>query len=225
MATSETRAFTLDLTDAIEEAWERATGDELRTGYELRTARRSLNLLFMEWQNRGLHFWTLQENSQVLATGQESFDLPTPFIDVLDALVRANEDTEGQQDRMLTRVSINSFTRITNKLQRGAPTRYYIEKLDTPKMYVWPVPEVEYTIKYWTIRYIQDAVEGRQTQDVPVRYLPALVAGLAFYIAQKVPDAFSRLEGLKLAYEEQFGFAEAQEREKASWKIVPAVRR
>lgn len=182
MATSGTRSFTLDLTEAIEEAWERATGDELRTGYDLRTSRRSLNLLMLEWQNRGLHFWTVRENSKILAPGETSFDLPTPFIDVLDVVLRINEDSEAQQDRMLTRASINSYARITNKLQRGEPTRYYIDKLIQPKMYVWPVPANESVMKYWTMVHVQDAAEGRQEQDVPVRYLPALVAGLAFYI-------------------------------------------
>ena len=225
MATSGTRVFTLDLTEAVEEAWERATGDELRTGYDLRTARRSLNLLLLEWQNRGLHFWTLREQEVTVATGVDSFALPTPLIDVVDVLLRREADTSAQQDRMLTRMSINSYSRITNKLQHGFPTRYYVEKLDAPRMYLWPVPDQAYTLVYWTMGYIEDAVDGKQTQDVPVRYLPALVAGLAFYIAQKVPEAVSRLEGLKLAYEEQFSYAEAQEREKASWKIVPASRR
>lgn len=225
MATSGTRTFNLELTDAIEEAWERATGDELRTGYDLRTARRSLNLLFMEWQNRGLHFWTLREQTATLVVGAASFALPTPVIDVVDVLLRKEAGVAAQQDRMLSRMSINSYNRITNKLQQGEPTRFYIEKLTAPMMYVWPVPDQAYTLTYWTVGYVEDAVEGRQTQDVPVRYLPALVAGLAFYVAQKVPDAFPRLEALKLAYEEQFSFAEAQEREKASWKIVPAVRR
>lgn len=226
MATSGSNAFTLDLVSLIEEAWERATGDELRSGYELRTARRSLNLLFLEWQNRGLHWWTLVSNTTTLAAGAASFALDDTTIDVLDMVLRKDAGATAQNDRMLTRMSINSYDRITNKLSTGEPTRYYVSRKDTGQLvYVWPVPTVETTLVYWAISPVQDAAEGGQTQNVPVRYLPALVAGLAFYIAQKVPEAAPRLSFLKQFYEEQFAYAEEQEREKASWRIVPSGRR
>jgi hypothetical protein len=228
MTTSGTTAFNMDFTELAEEAWERA-GSEMRSGYDLRTARRSFNLLTIEWQNRGLNLWTLDEGAVSLVQGTAEYDLPSDTIDVLDQVIRTGAgSTATQSDLTISRISSSTYSSLPNKLQQGRPIQVWVRRLrDNPTIVVWPIPDQGtalspyYVFKYWRLRRIEDAGSGAQTPDVNFRFLPALVAGLAYYIAMKVPDLASRVQMLKQEYEEQFDRAAGEDREKASVRFVP----
>lgn len=228
MATSGTTAFDMPFTEIAEEAWERA-GREMRTGYDLRTARRSMNLLTIEWQNRGINMWTITEGSIACVKGTPTYDLPADTIDLLDQVVRTGSGVQSlQQDITLNRISISTYASIPNKLIEGRPIQVWVERLrDQPTMTLWPIPDKDntYTIEYFYMRRIQDAGQGSETPDMPFRFLPCLVAGLAYYIAMKVPELGSRLGVLKESYEEQFALAAGEDREKTSSHFVPSIGR
>lgn len=222
MATSGTTAFALDFTDIAEEAWERA-GREMKSGYDLRTARRSMNLLTLEWQNRGINMWTMDSSSVSLVAGTAAYSLPADTIDILEAVVRTGTGT-SQQDLTLTRISMPVYASIPNKNSTGKPLQMLITRgLSTPTVTVWPVPDAAYTLYYWRMRRIEDAGTGVETPDIQYRFLPALVAGLAYYIATKVPELLPRVEMLKMQYEEQYRLAAEEDREKASVRFVPRI--
>ena len=228
MTTSGTSSFNLDFTEIAEEAWERA-GREMRTGYDLRTARRSMNLMTIEWQNRGINMWTIDEGSIDLVTGVDEYTLPADTIDLLDHTVRTGEgNVSTQYDLSITRISSSTYSTIPNKLQQGRPIQVWIRRLrDAPTIVVWPIPDQGivgdpyYVFKYWRMRRIEDAGAGVQTADVNFRFLPALTAGLAYYIAMKVPELIERIPMLKQAYDEQFNLAAGEDREKAAIRFVP----
>ena len=226
MATSGTTAFDMDFTEIAEEAWERA-GREMRSGYDLRTARRSMNLLTIEWQNRGINLWTIDEGTVTLVKGTSQYDLPADTIDLLEQVIRTNSGDEyTQQDLTINRISVSTYASIPNKLTEGRPIQVYIERLvANPKINVWPVPDKnsEYIFKYYRMRRIQDAGSGVETADVNFRFLPCLVAGLAYYIAMKDPDLAPRIPLLKEVYEEQFQLAAEEDRVKAPAKFVPRI--
>ena len=226
MATSGTTAFDMDFTEIAEEAWERA-GREMRSGYDLRTARRSMNLLTIEWQNRGINLWTIDEGTVTLVKGTSQYDLPADTIDLLEQVIRTNSGDEyTQQDLTINRISVSTYASIPNKLTEGRPIQVYIERLVAhPKINVWPVPDKnsEYVFKYYRMRRIQDAGSGVETADVNFRFLPCLVAGLAYYIAMKDPDLAPRIPLLKEVYEEQFQLAAEEDRVKAPAKFVPRI--
>ena len=226
MATSGTTPFNMDFTEIAEEAWERA-GRELRSGYALRTARRSMNLLTIEWQNRGINLWTIDEGTVTLVKGTSQYDLPADTIDLLEQVIRTNSGDEyTQQDLTINRISVSTYASIPNKLTEGRPIQVYIERLvANPKINVWPVPDKnsEYVFKYYRMRRIQDAGSGVETADVNFRFLPCLVAGLAYYIAMKDPDLAPRIPLLKEVYEEQFQLAAEEDRVKAPAKFVPRI--
>lgn len=226
MTTSGTTAFDLDFTDLAEEAWERA-GREMRSGYDLRTARRSMNLMTIEWANRGLNMWTFSEGSIALQKGVYEYDLPADTIDLLDHVVRTGGGSASTQaDVAITRISVSTYSTIPNKLAPGRPIQLFIQRLrDNPKVTVWPVPDQDstYVLKYWRLRRIQDAGSGVDTPDVQWRFYPALVAGLAYHIAMKVPDLADRLPMLKQEYETQFDLASSEDREKAAVRFVPRI--
>ena len=226
MATSGTTAFDMDFTEIAEEAWERA-GREMRSGYDLRTARRSMNLLTIEWQNRGINLWTIDEGTVTLVKGTSQYDLPADTIDLLEQVIRTNSGDEyTQQDLTINRISVSTYASIPNKLTEGRPILVYIERLvANPKINVWPVPDKnsEYVFKYYRMRRIQDAGSGVETADVNFRFLPCLVAGLAYYIAMKDPDLAPRIPLLKEVYEEQFQLAAEEDRVKAPAKFVPRI--
>jgi len=226
MATSGTTAFDMDFTEIAEEAWERA-GREMRSGYDLRTARRSMNLLTIEWQNRGINLWTIDEGTVTLVKGTSQYDLPADTIDLLEQVIRTNSGDEyTQQDLTINRISVSTYASIPNKLTEGRPIQVYIERLvANPKINVWPVPDKnsEYVFKYYRMRRIQDAGSGIETADVNFRFLPCLVAGLAYYIAMKDPDLAPRIPLLKEVYEEQFQLAAEEDRVKAPAKFVPRI--
>jgi hypothetical protein len=227
MATSGTTAFDMNFTEIAEEAWERA-GSEMRSGYDLRTARRSMNLLTIEWQNRGINLWTIDSGTVALTTGTSQYTLPSDTIDLLEQAIRTNSgSTTRQSDINISRISVSTFASIPNKLSRGRPIQVWIERLvDAPKINVWPVPDSnDYTFVYWRMRRIEDAGSGIETADMNFRFLPCLVAGLAYNIAMKSPDLAPRIEMLKADYEFQFGLAAGEDREKSSARFVPKISR
>lgn len=224
MTTSGTTAFNLDFAEIAEEAWERA-GREMRSGYDLRTARRSMNLLTIEWQNRGLNMWTFEQGTQLLTPGTATYTLPTDTIDLLDHVIRTGSGTT-QADLAISRISVSTYATIPNKNNTGRPIQLYVQRLrDAPQVTVWPVPDTTqpYTLVYWRMRRIQDAGNGTETPDVQFRFLPCLVAGLAYYIAMKDPALADRVPMLKAAYDEQFDLAAGEDREKASVRFVPRM--
>jgi hypothetical protein len=224
MTTSGTASFNLDLNSLVEEAFERC-GAELRTGYDLRTARRSLNLLTIEWANRGINLWTIEQGQVVLSQGTITYSLPTDTIDLLDHVIRT-QTGQAQSDINITRISVDTYSTIPNKNAQGRPIQVWIDRqADAPTINVWPTPDQDnyYTFVYWRLRRIQDAGNGMTTQDIPFRFLPCMVAGLAYYLAMKLPEALPRLEMLKLAYEEQWALASSEDREKASLRIAPRI--
>lgn len=226
MATSGTTAFDLDFTDIAEEAWERA-GREMRSGYDLRTARRSMNLLTIEWINRGINMWTIEEATQTLTAGTATYTLPADIVDLIEHVLRENSgNVATQSDMSLNRISVSTYSSIPNKLQQGRPLQIWIErKQAAPTVTFWPVPDkAGYIMKYYYIRRVQDAGNGAETADMPFRFLPCLVAGLAYYIAMKVPELMPRVQLLKQDYEEQFAMAAAEDREKTSAVFVPSIR-
>jgi hypothetical protein len=304
MSTSGTSTFNLDLNNLIEEAFERC-GTELRTGYDMRTARRSLNLLTVEWANRGINLWTIEQGQINLVTGQAIYAIPTNTIDLLDHVVRQNNGIQSTQvDLNITRISESTYSTIPNKLTQGRPIQVWLNRqtgqnnavatvlngsitaTDTsitvtdasqlssagfikigaevisypnvvgnvltncargqngttatshataaaitvqnlPCINVWPTPDAgggPYTFVYWRLRRIQDAgTDGNVEQDIPFRLLPCLVAGLAFYLSQKLPDGLARMQVLKSEYEEQWLMASTEDREKAASRFVPRM--
>jgi hypothetical protein len=231
MTTSGTESFNLDLNDIIEEAFERC-GVEVRTGYEFRTARRSLNLLTIEWANRGINLWTIEQGSIPMVQGTATYDLPVDTIDLLDQVIRTQSGV-GQTDINISRISVSTYATIPNKNTQGRPIQVWVNRqsgatepvtgIAYPQINVWPVPDQSdfYTFVYWRLRRIQDAGNGTTTQDIPFRMLNCLVAGLAYYLSLKIPDAAPRIEMLKMAYEEQWMLASSEDREKAALRLAP----
>lgn len=221
MTTTGTTDFDLDFTEIAEESWERA-GKEMRSGYDLRTARRSMNLMLIEWQNRGINMWTIDEGSLPLVDGTATYTLPADTIDLLEHVIRTGSGS-SQSDLSLTRISVSDYSSITNKTSEGRPLQIWINRLrDAPTVTLWPVPDSNsYTLQYWRMRRMEDAGNGVETADMTFRFYPCLVAGLAYHIAMKVPDLAPRLPLLKEEYENQFAMAASEDREKSTWRIVP----
>lgn len=304
MTTSGTSIFDMNFTEIAEEAYERA-GREMRTGYDLRTARRSMNLLTIEWANRGINMWTIEQGQINLVQGQNTYALPTDTIDLLDHVIRTNANNSSiQSDLNITRISVSTYATIPNKLTQARPIQVWIQRLsgqtaltaitlaqtinssintiqlnstvglaptgfiqldseiiyyqyidgntlyncargqsntvaaghnsgtavsvpNLPAITVWPTPDQGtvqdpyYTFVYWRMRRIEDAGGGVRTADMPFRFLPCLVSGLAYYVAMKNPELEARLPMLKAVYEEQFNLAAGEDREKAAIRFVP----
>jgi hypothetical protein len=299
--TSGLAAFNLDLNDIIEEAYERA-GIEVRTGYEFRTARRSLNMLTIEWANRGINLWTIEQGQIVMNTGQPIYPFPADTIDLLDQVIRTQANGINQVDINITRISESTYSTIPNKLAQGRPIQVWVNRqsantnattvtlngtisatattitlsttnglattgfinidsetigygnidgnqllncyrgqngttaashttgaaivaANLPCINVWPSPNApgdQYIFVYWRLRRIQDAGNGVNIQDIPFRFIPCLVAGLAFYVASKRPELSpERVLFLKSEYEQQWLLAAQEDREKASDRFVP----
>lgn len=227
MTTSATAVFNLDIADLIEESFERC-GQELRTGYELKTARRSLNLLTVEWANRGINLWTIEQGEIPMVTGQATYDIPADTIDLLDMVVRTGSG-QNQTDINISRISEPTYSTIPNKNALGRPIQVWIQRLrDNPKISVWPTPNEpgsQYTFVYWRLRRIQDASGSTQTMDIPFRFLNCMVAGLAYYLSMKLPVDPGRRAELKMDYEQQLQMAQDEDREKAPIRFVPRVMR
>ena len=243
MTTSGATEFNLEFTDIAEEAFERA-GREMRSGYDLRTARRSMNLMTIEWANRGINMWTIEQGSQNLEEGTATYNLPLDTIDLLEHVIRTGAgNSSTQADLTLTRISVSTYATIPNKLTQARPIQIFISRNSgatypatsayspsataNPQFTVWPVPDQGtlaspyYQVVYWRLRRVQDAGEGLQTPDMPFRFLPCITAGLAYYIAMKIPEGAARIEMLKAAYEEQWDLAAGEDREKAAVRFVP----
>jgi len=300
MTTTGSTLFNLDFTDIAEEAWERA-GREMRSGYDLRTARRSMNLMTIEWQNRGINMWTIEEGTIPLVPGQNTYALPNDTIDLLEHVIRTGGNTASTQaDLTITRISVSTYATIPNKLAPGRPIQIWVQRMsgetsptgttlngtitstattitvadasnlagtgfikldneiinygyitgntlyncfrgqqnttaaahttgttvynpNVPAVTLWLTPDnsQQYTLVYYRLRRIQDAGAGVETGDMNFRFLPVVVAGLAYYIAMKVPELAQRLPMLKEAYDTQFDLAAGEDREKAAIRFVP----
>lgn len=223
MTTSGTSTFNLDLSEIVEEAFERC-GSELRTGYDLKTARRSLNLMFADWANRGINMWTFEQGTQTLTPGTATYTLPADTVDLMEHVIRTGAGSAATQaDLTITRISVSTYATIPNKLQQGRPIQIWIERLNTPQFTVWPVPDSSqtYQLIYWRLRRIQDAGNGTNTMDMPFRFVPCMVAGLAYYLSMKIAGAADRMQTLKAQYDEAWALAAEEDREKAAVRFVP----
>jgi hypothetical protein len=226
MAVSGSKDFELDVADYVEEAFERC-GLELRTGYDLKTATRSLNLLLAEWSNRGLNQWTVAQKTIPMVADTTIYDVdstnPTATIDVLDVFIR---ETIGgtATDVPLSRMSRAEYSHVATKSTVGKPNQFYVNKLLSPTITVWPAPDRSstYTVYVNALIRMDDADAGANTMQVPFRFYPCLAAGLAYYIAlKKAPD---RVQMLKAMYEEEFDRALSQDEERASFRVSPDLR-
>lgn len=225
MATSGAAQFNLDLMDIIEEAGERC-GVEIRAGNQVRTARRSLNLLLAEWANRGINLWTLEKREQPLTPSVGQYILPADTVDILEAVIRTGVGPANQTDLALNRISASVYSTIPNKLATGRPYQMWIDRQpNAPVIVLWPVPDasIPYVLVYWRLRRMQDAGNGPNTQDIPFRFLPALIAGLSYQMAMKFPEGVARLQMLKAQYDEAWGLAADEDREKAPTRLVPRI--
>lgn len=225
---SQTTTFNLDIADVVEEAFERATGGTraVQTGYDYRTARRSLNILIMEWANRGINMWTLDQGIIPLVKGLAGYQLPADTIDLVEHYIRVT--TNGKpKDQALTRIAMPTYANISDKTLQGMPQQIFLQRIAPyPVLTLWPVPDHDnhYELVAWRLRRIHDAsAPGSQTMDMPFRFIPALVAGLAYHMATKLPEGAARAIPLKAAYDEAFEFAALEDRERATVRFVPRI--
>lgn len=213
-----------DLPELFEEAFERA-GLEMRSGYDLKTARRSLNLMTLEWANRGLNLFTIESGTQVLTAGQTTYTLPSGTIDIIEHQLRTGTGT-SQVDTSLERISVSTYAQQTNKQITGRPTQIFVQRLPTSTtVTLWPAPDAtqSYTLFYYRLKGIDGLASGvgAEVTSIPPRFVPALVAGLAYYIAMKKPDAAARVLPLKAVYDEQFDLAASEDRDRSSVMFTP----
>lgn len=214
MATSGSRDFELDVSDYIEEAFERC-GLEVRTGYDMKTAKRSLNLMLAEWANRGLNQWTIKNRSETMVAGTGNYTLDADVIDVLSVVVRRDGT-----DYALERLSRDEYLSIPNKTTQSRPNQFFLDRQSTPVLKLWPVAENSTDVViYDCLTRMDDADTYTNTVDMPFRFYPCLAAGLAYYIAMK--RAPNRIQLLKAVYEEEFERAMQEDRDRASFNVVP----
>ena len=214
MTVSGSKNFELDVAEYVEEAFERC-GLEVRTGYDLKTARRSLNLLLADWANRGLNQWTIKQRSLTTVTADGEYDLSTDVIDVLSVVVR-----RSGTDYSLERLGRDQFFTIPNKTTQGRPNQFFLDRQLTPNLKIWPVPENSTDVViYDALTRMDDADDYTNTMDLPFRFYPCLAAGLAYYIALK--RAPNRVQMLKAVYEEEFDRAATEDRDRSSFNVVP----
>jgi hypothetical protein len=220
MATSGSRDFDLDVADIIEEAYERC-GLEVRTGYDAKTARRSLNIMFSEWANRGVNLWTVKQATLTLTSGTATYSsangLASPMTDILEvALRRSNTDYE------VDRISRGEYLNIPNKTTTGRPSQFYFNRQVSPEITMWPTPDSDTDqLVYYYITRIEDADTMKNNADVPFRFLPCMVAGLAYYLSMK--KAPERVQLLKAVYEEEFQRAADEDEDRVSLKLQPDI--
>jgi hypothetical protein len=236
--TTVTTNFNPTLNDLIEEAFERC-GLELRSGYDFRTARRSLNFLLTEWANRGINLWTVDQGQITLVQGQVTYDLPIDTVDLLEHVIRTFPgSTANQTDININRISVSTYSTIPNKLTQGRPIQVWINRqsgqttdgeINYPQINVWPSPDQGtaespyYYFVYWRLRRIYDAGNGANVEDIPFRFQNCLVAGLAYMLSVKLPDALQRVPMLKQQYDEAWEMAAGEDREKAPDRLVPRM--
>ena len=238
--TTNTTAFNPTLNEIFEEAFERC-GLELRTGYDFRTARRSLNFLTAEWANRGINLWTIEQGSINLVQGQTTYDLPIDTVDLLEHVIRTDSGQgPNQTDLNITRISVSTYSTIPNKLAQGRPIQVWVNRQSGqqvgsnvaipkyPQINVWPAPEQGtaqqpyYIFYYWRLKRIYDAGDGTNVIDIPFRFINCMVAGLAYMLSVKKPEVDPmRVQALKMMYDEAWELAAGEDREKAADRFVP----
>jgi len=238
--TTATYAFNPDLNEIFEEAFERC-GKELRSGYDFRTARRSLNFLLGEWANRGINLWTIEQGSVNLIQGQTTYDLPNNTVDLLEHVIRTSSGQgPNQTDLTITRISVSTYATIPNKLTQGRPIQVWINRQSgqttdllgatpqNPQINVWPAPDQGtalnpyYVFYYWRLKRIADAGEGVNAVNIPFRFQNCMVAGLSYMLSMKLKDvAPDRIMALKVQYDEAWELAASEDREKAADRLVP----
>lgn len=213
---------TPDMPELFEEAYERA-GTEMRSGYDLKSARRSLNMLLLEWQNRGLNLFSIAEGTEALVAGTASYTMPTDTIDLIEHHIRSGTGT-NQTDQSLTRVSVSTYAAISNKNTTARPTQIYVQRnVSDVTVKLWPVPDTsDYTLVYYRLKGSDGISSGvGTTPSVPPRFVPALVSGLAYYIAMKRPELAMRVAPLQQEYEMQYRLAAEEDRDRASVRFIP----
>jgi len=221
MALSGSTNFEPNVTEFIEEAYERC-GLELRTGYDLKTAIRSVNLMLAEWANRGLNQWTIEQGTETVVEGQNDYPLNTNIIDVLDVVVRRTVNNVPT-DISISRISRSEFINIPNKTTKARPSQFFFDKLSTPVLKVWPAPENSTDVLVFNkIVRMDDADKAINTMDMPFRFYPCFVAGLAYYISLKKNPQLT--PQLKAIYEEEFRRAADQDEDRASFRVRPYTR-
>ena len=239
--TTGTTAFNLDMNDLIEEAFERC-GQELRTGYNFRTARRSLNMLTIEWANRGINLWTIESGSIPLIQGVNTYDLPDDTVDLIEHVIRNYPGSQANQiDININRISVSTYSTIPNKLTQGRPIQVWVNRRSgqtsdapgatqqVPQITVWPTPDqgtVEapfYYFVYYRLRRMVDAGNGINVEDIPFRFQECLICGLAYRLAMKLPGGLERIQLLKAQYDEAWEMAAGEDREKAPDRLVPRM--
>lgn len=225
MATSGTTTFNLDLSDIMEEAYD-LCGMQMRSGYNYRTAKRALDLIFLEWQNKGLNLWTIEQATQALTAGTSSYAANSAAIEIVDAFIRTDSgDTTKQFDQQLTRISRTQYNHQAKKLTKSKPTQFYVDKgASSMNIVLWSTPDSAqtYTLVYDYIKRIEDAgTVASNNADVPARYLPCLTYALAYNIACKNDEAQSRVPMIKARYEELWQQVSDADREKAAVRFVP----
>ena len=225
MTTSGTTLFNPDLSEIIEEAYERI-GLEIRTGYQFKTARRSLNYLLTSWANQGINLWTVTAADITLTQGEGIYDLPADCVDIIEHVIRQNQGSQyNQTDLIIPRIALPTYAAIPNKLAQGRPVQVYVNRqTPIPQINIWPTPNQSgYIFHYWYLRRLDDAgANGSVTQEVPFRFYEALTAGLAYQLSMKQPDLdTNRIQILKANYDEVFQLAKDEDRDKAPVRFVP----
>jgi len=217
MTTSGSRDFELDVAELIEEAYERC-GLEVRTGYDARTARRSLNLMFAEWANRGLNLWTVEQATTTLTAGTSQYTLGADVVDILEMVLRRDGT-----DYEVERISRGDYLNFPDKTSQGRPSQYYLDRTIQPVINLWQNPENSTDqLVYYYVRRIEDADALTNTTQVPFRFYPCMVAGLAYYLAMK--RAPERIQLLKAVYEEEFTRAAQEDEDRVPLKLQPSAR-
>lgn len=223
-------AYTFDLADIIEEAFERATGGTraVQTGYDYRTARRSMNLLLMEWANKGINMWTLDQGVIPLIRGLAGYQLPEDTVDLIEHSIRTTSNGTPS-DINIERIPMPKYAAINNKELQGRPSQIFIQRISpNPVVTLWPVPDQDdtYELVAWRLRRIESAnAPGSSTPDIPFRFVPALISGLAYHMATKLPEGAARAIPLKAAYDEAFAEAAAEDRDRSTVRFIPRVSR
>ena len=218
VTTSGTATWNPTFSDIIEEAYERA-GVEIRSGYELRTAVRSLQYLFAEWASRGLNLWTLEQETMTVNAGQSQYTMSADAIDAVEMTIQDSSMTQITMERY----SVSQWSQIPDKLtSTGRPVAYFIQRLESaPIVNLYPIPDTQYTLVYWQLCRIQDVGSVMNTADMPFRFIPALVAGLAYHVAVKKQQAANRVMPLKQAYDEAWQLAADEDRDRSSFFFTP----
>tara|TARA_Y100000593_G_C4232714_1_gene297838 strand:+ start:173 stop:868 length:696 start_codon:yes stop_codon:yes gene_type:complete len=223
MATSGTTSFNLNIDDIIQEGYQRCA-ITTTSGYDLKSARRSLDLLFAEWGNRGIHLWKVELNENAMVSGQAEYSVASDVSDVLEAFVSSTataSDNANTQDISLTKIDRSAYAALPNKLATGQPSQYYVERKTTPKIYLYQAPDLNTytTLKYYVIKRIEDACIYTNDADVVYRFLPCMCAGLAYYLSMKV--APQMVQQNKLIYEDELKRALDEDGQRTSVYLSP----